>query len=89
MSELLRLLTKNERMSESLIFLSKSFIRLFLGKKKKKFARKTDERIPSPEPEHWPKKPLMMNETSEMFQFEPMIETRANVGCSTVQVYSI
>ena len=47
MSELLRLLTKNERMSESLIFLSKLLIRLFLGKNEW-FTRKSDERIPSP-----------------------------------------
>ena len=31
MSELLRLLTKNEQMSESLVFLSESLIRSFLG----------------------------------------------------------
>ena len=47
MSESLRSLTKNERMSESLIFLSESIICSFLAKKER-FARKTDERIPSP-----------------------------------------
>ena len=35
-------------MSESLIFLSKSLIFLFFAKNKR-FARKTDERIPSPD----------------------------------------
>ena len=47
-SESLRSLTKNEWMSESLIFLSKSLIRSFLGKNEQ-FARKTDEWIPSPD----------------------------------------
>ena len=46
-SELLRLLTKNDRMSESLVFLSKSLICSFFAKNKQ-FAQKTDERIPSP-----------------------------------------
>ena len=47
-SESLRSLTKNERMSESLIFLSESLIRSFLGKNER-FARKTDEQIPRPD----------------------------------------
>ena len=47
MSESLRLLIKNERMSESFFFLRESLIRSFLGKKER-IARKTDERIPSP-----------------------------------------
>ena len=34
MSKLLRLLTKNERMSESFIFLSESLIRSFFGQKR-------------------------------------------------------
>ena len=46
-SELLILLTKNERMSESLIFLSESLIRSFWTKNER-FARKSHERIPSP-----------------------------------------
>ena len=47
MSKSLRLLNKNEQMSELLIILSELLIRSFLGKNKQ-FARKTDERIPSP-----------------------------------------
>ena len=46
-SESLILLTKNEQMSESLIFLIESLIRSFLDKNKR-FARKSNERIPSP-----------------------------------------
>ena len=46
-SELLRLLTKNEGMSKSLIFLSESLICSFF-RKNKQFAQKTDEQIPSP-----------------------------------------
>ena len=45
-SDLLRLLTKNEQMIESLVFLSKSLIRsLFasLKKKNKQYVQKTDE----------------------------------------------
>ena len=41
-------LTKNERMSASLIFLSESLIRSFL-EKNKRFARKSNEPIPSPD----------------------------------------
>ena len=41
-------LTKNERMSELLVFLSESLIRSVLGKKRG-FTQKTDERIPSPD----------------------------------------
>ena len=47
MSESLISLTKNEQMSEPLIFLSESLIHSFLDKNER-FARKTDERIPSP-----------------------------------------
>ena len=43
----LRLLTKNERMSESLVFFSKWAIRSFFAKNEW-FAQKTDERIPNP-----------------------------------------
>ena len=46
-SESLRSLTNNERMSESLIFLSKSLIRLFRTKNEQ-FARKSNEWISSP-----------------------------------------
>ena len=46
-SESLRSLTKNEQMSELLIFLSESLIHSFLDKKQR-FARKSNERIPSP-----------------------------------------
>ena len=46
-SELLILLTKIERMSESLIFLSESLIHSFMDKNER-FARKSNERIPSP-----------------------------------------
>ena len=45
-SDLLRLLTKNEQMIESLVFLSKSLIRsLFASffKKNKQYVQKTDE----------------------------------------------
>ena len=45
MSESLRSLTKNDRMSKSLVFLSESLIRSFLNEQ---FAQKTDERILSP-----------------------------------------
>ena len=46
-SESLRSLTKNERMSESLVFWANcSFAHLFA--KNERFAEKTDERIPSP-----------------------------------------
>ena len=41
-------ITKNERMSELLVFLSESLIRSVLGKKRG-FTQKTDERIPSPD----------------------------------------
>ena len=47
MSDSLRLLTKNERMSESLVFFSKLLIRSFF-RKNERFAQKTDEGIPSP-----------------------------------------
>ena len=43
----LRLLTKNEQMSELLVFLSESLIRSFF-RKNERFAQKTDERISSP-----------------------------------------
>ena len=46
-SKSLRALTKNEQMSESLVFLSKSFIRSFFAKNKR-FAQKPTERISSP-----------------------------------------
>ena len=46
-SESLRSFTKNEQMSESLIFLSESLLRSFWAKNKR-FAQKRDERIPSP-----------------------------------------
>ena len=48
MSESLRSLTKNERMSESLVFFSESLIRSFFPQKNKRFDQKTDEQIPSP-----------------------------------------
>ena len=50
-SEMLRSLTKNERVSESLIFFAnRLFARLFahFWAKNEWFAQKTDERIPSP-----------------------------------------
>ena len=47
-SELFRLLTKNERMSESLSFLVNCSFAHFWAKNKQ-FARKTDEQIPSPD----------------------------------------
>ena len=50
MSESRRLLTNNEQMSELLVFLSKTIIRSFF-RKNERFAQKTDEQIPSPEPE--------------------------------------
>ena len=46
-SQSLRSLTKNERMSESLVFMSKSLIHSFFAKKER-FAQKTDEQISSP-----------------------------------------
>ena len=46
-SESLRSLTKNEQMSESLVFLSESLIRSFWTKNEQ-FARKSNERISSP-----------------------------------------
>ena len=47
MSKSLRLLTKTEQMSESLVFLAnRSFAHFFA--KNERFAQKTDERIPSP-----------------------------------------
>ena len=45
-SESLRSLTKHEQMSESLVFVCQSLIRLF---KNERFAQKTDERIPNPD----------------------------------------
>ena len=48
-SELLRSLTKNERMSESLVFLSELLIHSFFHKNER-FTQKTDEWIPSPDP---------------------------------------
>ena len=47
MSNSLRLLTKNECMSELLVFLSESLICSFFAKNER-FPQKTDERIPSP-----------------------------------------
>ena len=47
LSKLLRSLTKNERMSELLVFLSESLIAHIFAKNEQ-FAQKPDERIPSP-----------------------------------------
>ena len=47
MSKSLRLLTKTEQMSESLVFLAnRSFAHFFA--KNERFAQKTDEQIPNP-----------------------------------------
>ena len=48
MSESLRSLTKNERMSQSLVYLSESLICSFFCSKNERFAQKTLEQIPSP-----------------------------------------
>ena len=50
-SESLRSLTKNERMSKLLAFLSESLIRSFFCKNER-FPQKTDEQIPSPAISH-------------------------------------
>ena len=54
MSKSLRSLTKNEQMSETIVFLSESLIRSFahFWAKNERFAQKTDEQIPSPASSH-------------------------------------
>ena len=51
MSDLLRLLTKNEQMSKLLFFGANCSLAHFFAKNEQ-FAQKTDERIPSPDPFH-------------------------------------
>ena len=65
-SESLRSLTKNEQMSESLIFLSESLIRSFFDKNEQ-FARKSNEQIPSPDSHDTNQHPLKMNILSKTF----------------------